>query len=80
MRETRRRIEEGALSMPVLYVYGRNDLTVRLQSAIAAVDLIGQTNPDVRLQLLSGCGHMIFLEHAREFARTITDFIDFRSR
>lgn len=77
MRLTRRRIADGVLTMPVLYVYGRNDLTVRLGAALGAVDLLGRTNPDVRLKLITGCGHMVFLEHPREFARTVSDFVGF---
>lgn len=77
MAEMRRRIETGVLDMPTLYIVGRNDLTVPLEVGLRAFDLIGATNPDVRLELLNHCGHMIFLEHASEFADRLTRFIDF---
>lgn len=77
MAETRRRISSGVLDVPVLYVFGRNDLTVPFEMATRAFDLFGKTNPQVRLRVLNDCGHMIFLEHPAEFSRLLTDFVDF---
>lgn len=79
MELTRERITEGVLDMPILYVYGRNDLTVPFEMAIHAFDLLGRTNDRVRLTAMNECGHMIFLEHPEEFARTVIDFVEYWS-
>lgn len=76
IREVHERIRDGALTVPTLYVFGRNDMTVPLETAIAAFDLLGQENPDVRLQLVNDCGHLPYREHPEEFARTVVGFVD----
>lgn len=77
MTLTRRRIRDGVLSMPVLYLYGRNDLTMPTEMGMAAFDLFSQGDTTIRLTIFDGCGHMVFLEHPAEFSRRITDFIDY---
>jgi 2-hydroxy-6-oxo-6-(2'-carboxyphenyl)-hexa-2,4-dienoate hydrolase len=76
MDETHQRIKDGVLDMPVLYVFGRDDPTVPPVMALAAFDMIGQTNPDIRMKVFNRCGHMIFLEYPEEFSRTVTEFVD----
>lgn len=76
IREVHERIGDGALTVPTLYAFGRNDMTVPLETAIAAFDLLGQENPDVRLELFNDCGHLPYREHPGEFARTVADFVD----
>ena len=76
MRKAHHRIEDGVLTAPTLYAFGRNDMTVPLETAIAAFDLIGQANPNVRLQLFNECGHLPYREHPEEFASTVVDFVD----
>lgn len=76
MRHARREVETGALSMPVLYVCGRNDLMVPLEMAIAACDLLAQENPAVRMKLFQRCGHLIHREYPEEFGRTLVGFVD----
>ena len=75
MKEARRRIEDGVLTVPTLYTFGRNDLTVRLETAIAAFDLIAQSNPDVRLKLFNQCGHLVHREYPEEFSRSVVEFV-----
>ncbi|MGM0591943.1 MAG: alpha/beta fold hydrolase [Halobacteriota archaeon] len=77
MNEAHQRIKAGLLTVPTLYVFGRNDLTVPLEMAMAAYDMIAQANTAVRMKIINDCGHMIFLEHPEEFSRTIADFVDF---
>ncbi|MEF8788600.1 MAG: alpha/beta hydrolase [Haloarculaceae archaeon] len=76
IRETHERIRDGELTVPTLYVFGRDDLTVPLGTATAAFDLLGQETPNVRLHLLNDCGHLPYREYPAEFARTVTDFVD----
>ncbi len=77
INEAHQRIKAGVLDMPVLYVFGRDDPTVPPVMALAAYDMIGQTNPKIRMKIINHCGHMIFLEHPEEFSRTVMEFIDF---
>lgn len=76
MAETRDRIRNGALTIPTLYLFGRNDLTVPVEMAMGAFDLIAQENNDVRLKVVNDCGHLIYREYPAEFARTVTNFVD----
>lgn len=76
MNTTRRRIEDGALEMPVHYMYGLNDLTVPPEMSMAAFGLIAESNPAARMSVLNKCGHMGFLEHPAEFSKSVADFID----
>lgn len=75
IRETHERIRDGELTLPTLYAFGRNDLTVPLETAIAAFDLLGQENPNVRLHLFNECGHLPYREYPTEFARVVEDFV-----
>ncbi|GAB3036184.1 alpha/beta fold hydrolase [Natronobiforma cellulositropha] len=76
MNETHQRIKAGELTMPVLYVFGRNDPTVPPVMALATFDTIAQHNPAVRMKIINHCGHMIFLEHPEEFSRTVIEYVD----
>lgn len=75
IEEAHRRIKDGALTMPTLYVFGRNDTTVPLGTARAAFDLIGQTNPNVRLHVYNECGHVPARDRPAEFSQDVIDFI-----
>jgi pimeloyl-ACP methyl ester carboxylesterase len=75
MNETHQRIKAGVLEMPVLYVFGRDGPTVPPVMALAAFDMIGQENADIRMKIFNRCGHMIFLEYPEEFSQTLTEFI-----
>ena len=76
MEEAQRRIRDGVLQAPTLYVFGRNDLTVPLEMAMSAYDMIAQENDDVRMKVFNNCGHLIYREYPEEFAQTIVDFVD----
>lgn len=77
MRDTRERIGNGSLQMPILYVFGRNDMTVPLEMATGALDLFGKCNHRTRLEILNRCGHMPFLELPAEFSQRVINFIDY---
>lgn len=77
MMYARQEILEGALDMPTLYICGRNDLMVPLEMTIAAIDLLSQENPDVRMHIIHRCGHLAYREHPEEFSQVIADFVDF---
>lgn len=76
MRDTHDRIKQGAIQLPTLLVFGRNDLTVPLQTGLSAFDLLAQHNPHVRLELLNHCSHMPYRELPEEFAHTLASFVD----
>ena len=80
IRETHERIRDGGSTVPTLYAFGRNDVTVPLETAVAAFDLLGQENQDVRLYLFNDCGHLPYREHPSEFASTVEAFIERRGR
>lgn len=80
MDEAHDRIKNGILNMPVLYMFGRNDLSVRLETGIAAFDMIAQENPNVRLKLFNNCGHLVYREYPVEFNHTLKSFIEFWAR
>lgn len=77
MEHTRRRIREGAVSMPVLYLYGREDMTVPTEMALGAFEMFSRGEFPARLTTLDDCGHMVFLEYPAEFSRLVGDFVDF---
>lgn len=76
MNEARQRIRNGVLTIPTLYVFGRNDLMVPLEMALAAFNLMAQENPHVRMRIINNCGHIIYREYPEEFSQTVIDFID----
>lgn len=75
VEEVHRRIRAGELTMPVLYLYGRNDITVPLSTATGTLDLFAQGNPNARLSIYPECGHVPPMEHPDELASEVRDFI-----
>jgi 2-hydroxy-6-oxonona-2,4-dienedioate hydrolase len=59
------------IETPTLVVHGRDDRTISYDHALHTVALIANS----RLLLLNRCGHWAQLEHADEFNRAVTDFI-----
>ena len=74
MRETHERIKDGALTAPTLYLFGRNDLTVPVEMAMGAVDLLSQADVPVRMRVVDDCGHLMYREYPEEFARALAEF------
>lgn len=74
--DVRRRIKNGALSIPILYIYGRNDLMVPLEMATSAFDVLAQGNSTVRMKIVNECGHIMYREYPEEFSQTIIDFVN----
>lgn len=75
MKVARRRVRDGVVSMPVHYLYGRNDLTMPTEMAMSAMDLFSQGATPVRLTVLDECGHMVFLEYPKTFADRVIDLV-----
>lgn len=75
MDRTRGRIREGALTMPVLICWGRNDPTAPLTQGLDLFELVAQTNPNVRFYIVDRAGHMPYREYPEEFNELITSFV-----
>lgn len=75
MRRTQDRIRDGAMDMPVLLYWGRNDWGGTLLTAVGLYDMIAQPNPYVRLKLVNECGHFPFQEYPAEFDADLSTFI-----
>ena len=76
IRDARRAIEAGCYDGAFQYCFGRNDLTLRLESGVAALDLVGQHAATARLVVYNRCGHYPYREHPRAFERDLLGFID----
>ena len=76
MAVSRQRLRDGEVDVPILYIYGRNDLMVPLEMALSAYDLIAQGTAKVRMKIINHCGHIIYREHPEEFSRTVVDFVN----
>jgi 2-hydroxy-6-oxonona-2,4-dienedioate hydrolase len=57
---------------PSLLIHGRDDRVVPFEMSLRLVACI----PDSRLVLLNRCGHWAQLEHAEEFNRLVTQFLE----
>jgi 2-hydroxy-6-oxonona-2,4-dienedioate hydrolase len=61
-----------SIRTPTLLIHGRDDRVVHFEMSLRLVACI----PDARLVLLNQCGHWVQLEHAAEFNRLVTGFIE----
>jgi len=79
MRVVHTRIKEGVLDeIPVLYMFGKNDLTVPVEMATAAYGMIAANNPNARMKVINKCGHMAFMEHPDEWSYSVSNFINWQ--
>ncbi|MCD4534314.1 alpha/beta fold hydrolase [Nocardioides sp. cx-169] len=62
----------AGIRVPALLIHGRDDRVVHFENSLRLVALI----PDSRLLLLNRCGHWAQVEHAEEFNRVVSDFIE----
>lgn len=60
------------LDVPTLIVHGRDDRTVHFEHGLRLVSMI----PNSRLVVFNRCGHWAQLEHADEFNRLVSQFVD----
>lgn len=60
------------INVPTMVIHGRDDRVVPFETSLA---FFGQV-PDSRLVLLNHCGHWAMIEHAEEFNRLVTDFVE----
>lgn len=59
-------------SVPTMFIHGRDDKTVSLETSMRTSGLIRNS----RVVVLNRCGHWAQLEHKAEFNRLVTGFID----
>jgi len=60
------------LAVPVLAIHGRDDRVVGFENSLRLVSTI----PDSRLLLVNRCGHWVQIEHAAEFNKVVSSFLD----
>jgi 2-hydroxy-6-oxonona-2,4-dienedioate hydrolase len=63
--------EVRGITAPTLLIHGRDDRVVHFEHSLRLVSMIA----DSRLVLINRCGHWTQIEHATEFNRLVTDFI-----
>ncbi|MDP9823725.1 alpha/beta fold hydrolase [Nocardioides massiliensis] len=59
------------ITAPTLAIHGRDDRVVSYEHSLRLVSAV----PNSRLLLLNRCGHWAQIEHAREFNREVSEFI-----
>jgi 2-hydroxy-6-oxo-6-(2'-carboxyphenyl)-hexa-2,4-dienoate hydrolase len=74
--------EQGILDMPVLLYWSRNDPNsvigeTPVTEVTALFDVIGATNPNVRLLLVNKAGHFHYRERPEEFNYNVISFIEY---
>lgn len=60
------------VELPTLLIHGRDDRVVHYENSLLLCSYI----PNSRLVLLNRCGHWAQVEHAEEFNRLVTDFVE----
>jgi len=64
--------ELAGITQPVLMVHGRDDAVVPWQrSTLPLLDLL----PDVRMQIIGGCGHWTMIEKTADFLAAVESFL-----
>jgi len=61
----------GRIAAPTLVVHGTEDAVVDPRNA----DLLAERIPGARVELLEGCGHLLFWEQPERFAGLIREFL-----
>lgn len=70
--ETHRLIREGRLGdLPILLVWGRNDMWAVLEQGQALFELLAQDNPNVRMYVVNKACHQPFRENPEEFNHVV---------
>ena len=64
--------EIRSITAPSLLIHGRDDRVVHYEHTLRLVAAI----PNSRAVLLNRCGHWAQIEHAEEFNRLVTDFVE----
>lgn len=64
--------EVRSIAAPTLLIHGRDDRVVHFESSLRLVSMID----DARLVLFNRCGHWAQIEHAAEFNRLVSDFVE----
>lgn len=67
-------LEAGALEVPVLVVWGRDDPEGSLESGLELFRIVSASSPRARLHVFGRSGHLSFVEYPEEFNRVLTAF------
>lgn len=62
----------ASVSAPTMVIHGRDDRVVHFENGLFLTSRV----PDSRLVLLNRCGHWAQIEHAAEFNRLVTSFVE----
>jgi len=68
--------DEGALNVPVLLVWSRNDPMHPQERSMALYDILGEKNPSVQTLIINRAGHFPFREKPDEFNYAVIRFIN----
>jgi 3-oxoadipate enol-lactonase len=61
----------GELNAPTLVVHGTHDAVVDARNA----ELLAERIPEARVELLPGCGHLLFWEEPERFTKLVREFL-----
>jgi 3-oxoadipate enol-lactonase len=61
----------GGIAAPTLVLHGTEDAVVDSRNA----DLLAERIPDARVELLPGCGHLLFWEEPERFTQRVKEFL-----
>jgi 2-hydroxy-6-oxo-6-(2'-carboxyphenyl)-hexa-2,4-dienoate hydrolase len=67
--------DAGALTIPVLLVWSRNDPTHPQERSMALYDILGEHNPSVQTLIMNRVGHFPFREKPNEFNYAVVRFV-----
>jgi pimeloyl-ACP methyl ester carboxylesterase len=68
-------LTEGALNMPVLLYWAKNDPSVLPAQAYSLYNIIAEANPRAWLLFTNHGGHFHYQEHPEEFNRNVINFV-----
>jgi pimeloyl-ACP methyl ester carboxylesterase len=68
--------DDGAVSIPVLLIWSRNDPMHPQERSMALYDILGEQNPSVQTLIVNRAGHFPFREKPDEFNYAVTRFIN----
>jgi len=68
--------DDGALTIPVLLVWSRNDPTHPQERSMALYDILAEQNPNVQRLIMNRVGHFPFREKPDEFNYVVSRFVN----
>lgn len=77
MNGIRNRLQDGAISQPILLYWGRHDLTATIEQGRALYEMLSQGNPNVRMYTVDRAGHLPHRDYPGEFAQNVITFTSY---